>query len=428
LLARLRPGGPEPPPLAELLDRTPLPAADRRLLHALYLGVCRNRPWLDHCLAPRLDRPLSALDPVVLDVLRLGAFQLLCLERVPDHAAVAESVALCRAAGAGRAAGLVNAVLRRLARDPLPPPAPPGAAGLALATGMPAWLAERFAARHGLRRARAWLAALNTPPPGVCVRLNPLRADPGAVRARLAAAGLRLEPAPLGRHALRVHGAEPRRLPGLAEGWLYPQDAASQWVAELLDPAPGSRLLDACAAPGGKASHLAALAGPEGRVVAVERDPGRARRLAANLERLGAEQVEVVVADAAAYRPGAPFDAILLDAPCTGLGVLRRHPEIRWRRTPEAIAEAAALQGRLLAAVARHLRPGGRLVYAVCSTEPEEGEAVVAAFLASHPHFRPDPLDAVPAAVAEVAPGGYRTLPHRAPVDAFFAARLRRLR
>jgi len=426
LLRRLRPEAEDGPPLAEILDHADLSAADRRLLHALYLAVCRQRPWLDHCLAPLVARPWAEVEPKVQDILRLGAAQLLCMERIPPHAAVSESVALCHAAHVDRAAGLVNAVLRRLATTPPAPPDPAGAAGIALTCGMPDWLVARFVARAGEVEARAWLTALNTAPT-TAVRLNPLRGAPEAIRAALVAAGAGVQPAPLGRDAVVITGASRLAdLPGVSDGRVYLQDPASQWVAEGVDPRPGERILDACAAPGGKASHLAALLHNHGEVVAVELDPGRAKRLRANLQRLGATCVQVVEADVAALGAAETFDRILLDAPCTGLGILSRHPEIRWRRDAAMIAAAQGLQLRLLQSVANHLRPGGTLVYATCSTEPEEGEEVIARFLAGHPAFQPAPLATVPAPVAEVGPAQYRTLPHRADLDAFFVARLRR--
>jgi len=426
-LRRLRPEAEDGAPLAEVLDRGDLSGADRRLLHALYLAVCRNRPWLDHCLAPLVKRPWAEVEPRVQDILRLGAAQLLCMERIPPHAAVSESVALCRAAHIDRASGFVNAVLRRLASAPPPSPDPAGEAEIALTCGMPDWLVARFVARHGEQEARAWLTALNTPPAGVAVRLNPLRGDREAITAALVEQGTRPDPAPLGRDGLLLAGSlRPTDLPPLADGRIYLQDPASQWIAEVVAPEPGERILDACAAPGGKASHLAALMGNDGEVVAVEVDPGRAQRLRLNLRRLGVTCVRVVEADVADLRPDTPFDRILLDAPCTGLGVLRRHPEIRWRRNEAAIAEAGRLQLDLFRSVAAHLRTGGTLIYATCSTEPEEGEEVITRFLAENGAFEPAPLSALPAPVAEVSPGQYRTLPHRADVDAFFVARLRR--
>jgi 16S rRNA (cytosine967-C5)-methyltransferase len=428
LLARLTPDAePDPPPLAEMLDRGRLSQADRRLLQALYLGICRQRPWLDYALAGCISRPWRQVQEEVRNVLRLGAYQVLFLDRVPDRAAVDQSVELCRAVRLAGATGFVNGVLRRLAREMPVPPDLPGTAGIALRTGMPEWLVDRFVARHGAAQAEERLAALNREPPGLTVRVNTLRSDLFAFRDALAAAQVEATPGPLGRDCLLLSEASaPRTLPGFAEGWFYPQDAASQWVAELLDPQPGERILDACSAPGGKCSHIAARLGNRGEVVALERDPGRARRLEQNLDRLGVTCATVVEEDASAFTDARPFDRILLDAPCTGLGVLRRHPEIRWRRTAADIARAGERQLALLIHLAGLVRPGGILGYATCSTEPEEGEEVIERFLAVTGGYSLVAHQNLPHGIAAPQPGLYRTEPHLLPLDGFFIARLRR--
>jgi 16S rRNA (cytosine967-C5)-methyltransferase len=428
LLARLAPDAQtDPPPLAEVLDRARLSEADRRLLQALYLGVCRQRPRLDHALAGCISRPWPQVQEEVRNVLRLGAFQIFFLDRVPDRAAVDESVKLCRALRLAGATGFVNGVLRRLARERPAAPNLASTAGIALRTGMPEWLAERFAARHGEEGAEVRLAALNAEPSGLSVRVNTLRGDVPGFLAALAAAGVAAVRGPLGRECLVLAEVPaPRTLPGFTEGGFYVQDPASQWVTELLDPQPAERILDACAAPGGKCSHIAARLDNHGEVVALEHDHGRARRLRQNLERLGVKCVTVVEADAVTFIDPRPFDRILLDAPCTGLGVLRRHPEIRWRRTPADVVRAAERQLALLNHLSGLLRPGGTLVYATCSTEPEEGEEVVERFLAGADGYRLDTVPELLAGIAVQHPGLYRTEPHRLPVDGFFAARLRR--
>jgi len=428
LLARLGSGAVEdPPPLAEVLDRARLSEADRRLLHVLYLGVCRQRPRLDRALQACITRPWSEVQEEVRNVLRLGAYQILFLDRVPDRAAVDQSVELCRAVRLAGATGFVNGVLRRLARERPTPPDLPGVAGIALRTGMPDWLAQRFAARHGETETEERLTALNTEPAGLSLRVNTLHGDVAGFQAALAAAGVAATPGPLGRECLVLPEAPATRtLPGFAEGWFYVQDPASQWVTELLDPRPEERILDACAAPGGKCSHVAARLGNQGEVVALEKDPGRARRLRQNLDRLGATCVTVVKEDAGAFVDPRPFDRILLDAPCTGLGVLRRHPEIRWRRTAADVARAGERQLALLCHLASLVRPGGNLVYATCSTEPEEGEEVIERFLAGTDGYRLAPDADLPPGIAAPRPGLYRTEPHLLPVDGFFAARLHR--
>jgi len=428
LLVRLNPDAvADPPPLAEVLDRVRLADTDRRLLQALYLGVCRQRPQLDLAVRACITRPWPQVQEEVRNVLRLGAFQILFLDRVPDRAAVDQSVELCRAIRLGGATGFVNGVLRRLARERPPLPARTGSRGIALRSGMPGWLAERFVTRHGEAEAEAWLTALNTEPHDLSLRVNTLRTTVAEMGAALTAAGVAVTQAPLGSDALVVpEPPPPRDLPGYDQGWFYVQDPASQWVTELLDPQPGERILDACAAPGGKCSHIAARLADHGAVIALEVDAGRASRLRDNLQRLGVTCAAVVEADAGQYHDDRPFDRILLDAPCTGLGVLRRHPEIRWRRTPEDVARAGGDQLALLRHLASLLRPGGTLVFATCSTEPEEGEAVVRAFLDDTPGYGLDTTPQDHSGVRSEPPGHHRTLPHHAPLDAFYAARIRR--
>jgi 16S rRNA (cytosine967-C5)-methyltransferase len=429
LLARLaRDTDSDPPPLAEVLDRARLAPADRRLLQVLYLGVCRQRPRLDLALAGCIARPWRDVQEEVRNVLRLGAYQILFLDRVPDRAAVDQSVELCRAVRLAGAAGFVNGVLRRLARERPATPELSGIPVIAVRTGMPEWLVERFVARHGETEAEERLAALNTEPPGLSLRANTLRTTVSALSSALASAGVAAAPGPLGRECIVLPDAPaPRTLPGYAEGWFYVQDPASQSVTELLDPQPGERILDACAAPGGKCSHIAARLGNRGEVVALEKDAGRSRRLRANLDRLGASCVTVVETDAGKFRDPMPFDRILLDAPCTGLGVLRRHPEIRWRRTAADVSRAAETQLALLGQLAPLVRPGGTVIYATCSTEPEEGKAVIERFLSRTDGYRLVATDAdLPPGISTLVPGLYRTEPHVLPVDGFFAARIRR--
>ena len=390
---------------------------DRAFVHELVLGVLRRRGWLDHVLVGLVERPLDRVAPAVRDVLRMGAYQLLFL-RVADHAAVSESVDLARAAEP-RAAGFVNAVLRRLQRDGAPdePDASRDARGwLVTAGSLPGWLADRWLARLGpecaVARARALVEA-----PCVHFRLNPRVAD---ARARLEAAGVRAEAAAVPGALSLLDG----RLSPLADaGVAYVQDQGSQLVGRLA--ATDGLVLDACAAPGGKSLLIADAGEGRTRVVAAELAPRRARTLQRLRARWGASEVQVLVADARRPPFRTAFDAILLDAPCTGLGTLARHPDIRWRLAPADVERHARRQAELLAAVAPFVRPGGRLVYATCSVEPEENEGVVLPFLAAHPDFSPEPLPAW----AEAFAGGpfVRMGPERHGGDAFFAATLRRI-
>jgi 16S rRNA (cytosine967-C5)-methyltransferase len=398
-------------------DLEDLSPRDRALLHELVLGTLRLRGALDFALAPLLERqPFAQLDPAVRTVLRLGAHQVLHM-RVPDRAAVSESVDLARAS-APRAAGLVNAVLRRLARQGAPAAPDPETdplGWLTTAGSLPRWLAERWLQRLGPAAAVARARALLGAPPAV-FRVNPRVPD---ATERIASAGI--TPVPLTvPGAWLASGGSPHEL--ASSGVLYLQDQGSQMVGHL---AQGGHLtLDACAAPGGKSTLLADVNGPGAIVVAAEASPRRAQTLGALVRRWGAPGVRVVAADGLRPPLAAAFDRVLIDAPCSGLGTLARHPDIRWRARPGDLAHHAARQGALLRSLAPLVRPGGALVFATCSTEPEENEGVVEPFLEAHPDFT---LARGPRWADAFADGPfYRTRPERDGGDAFFAARMTR--
>ncbi len=407
--------------LAERLaqpDVEALDARERGFLHELVLGSLRLRGTLDHALAPLLDRPLERVDPAARLLLRLGAHELLHL-RVPDRAAVSQAVELARV-HAPRAGGFVNAVLRRLAREGAPAAPDPEREPLAWLTSvgsLPSWLAQRWLAQLGpaaaLARARALLQ-----PPSATLRLNPRHAD---AQARLLAAGVELRPATVpGAFAFSQGDPGPFARAGLC----YVQDEGSQLVAHLA-AAGGPPLLDACAAPGGKAALLADLLGAGALVVAAEGAQRRLPRLARLLARWGARDVRVVGADGRRPPFRRTFRSLLVDAPCSGLGTLARHPDLRWRVCPEDLARHARRQAELLTALCPLVAPHGRLVYAVCSLEPEEGEDVLRNFLARRPEFSPD--ERLPAWSARFREGAFvRTRPERDACDGFFAAVLRR--
>ena len=396
-------------------DLQDLPQRDRAFVHELVLGVLRQRGALDHALQPLVDRPLTRLDLPTLTALRLGAYQILRL-RVPGRAAVSESVDLAREQGWG--AGLVNAVLRRLARDGAPAAPDPRADPLGWLTSvgsLPGWLAARWLSRMGSEPALARAQAFLEVPP-TTFRVNPRVQD---ALARCAAAGLQPRP-------LAVPGAwqatAGRAADLSAEGTIYLQDQGSQMVAHLAT-APG-RVLDACAAPGGKSTLMADLEGPETLVVSAEASLKRVRTLKELVGRWGSTNVRVLAGDAERPPFGETFDAVLLDAPCSGLGTLGRHPDIRWRLTAADIDRQAERQRRLLLSLAPFVKRGGKLVYAVCSAEPEEGELAVQALNEARPDFRPEPL---PSWAAPFADGfAARTAPERDRGDAFFAVVLRR--
>ncbi len=400
----------------EAIER--LDTRERAFLHELVLGTLRRRGWLDHVLESLTTRPLGRTRPAIRDALRLGAYQLLYL-RVPPHAAVSESVALTRAADPrGGSAGFVNAVLRRLQREGPPPEPDPDddtVSWLTTAGSLPRWLAERWLARLGAEEAVARTRAFLEPPPNG-FRFNPRIGDAAA---RATASGLEMQESVVP-DAWEATGGPLAAL--AAEGVVYVQDVGSQLVARLA--ARAGTVLDACAAPGGKALLIADAIGSSGHVVAAEAAPRRLRTLVELSARWGATNISVIGGDALHPPYRRPFDSILVDAPCSGLGTLGRRPDIRWRLGPGDVQRHAARQRALLEALHPLVRPGGRLVYSTCSVEDEENEGVVEPFLEAHPGFRPETL---PPWSSRFAVGPFvKMSPSRHRGDSFFAACLAR--
>jgi 16S rRNA (cytosine967-C5)-methyltransferase len=416
-------------PLDAALDRVlgPLAEGDRRLAYEIAAGVLRTRTTLDTQLSPLVPRGWGGVAAPLQDVLRIGAYQLTALDRIPAHAAVSTSVALAREAGGARASGFVNAVLRRVAALPRGAGAGDDAAGarpagdeaarLAAKHSHPEWLVRRWVERFGAEGAAALLTRNNTRPELV---LQPARAPLHALRERWEAAGIATRPAPFGA-GLLTDRSRPADLPGFTEGDFVVQDPAQALVAWFADLPPETIVYDACAAPGGKAI---ALGRATRGVVAADLSRSRARRLTENVRRAGSGREHVIVADAR-HPPIRGAGAVLVDAPCLGTGTFARHPDARWRVTPEALAQLAGQQADLLDAAAEAVRPGGLLVYATCSLEPEENEMQVDRFLVRHPDFRREPADDFPAALLSPR-GDLMMLPHRHGTDGGFAARLRR--
>jgi 16S rRNA (cytosine967-C5)-methyltransferase len=351
---------------------------DRAFAQQLAFGTVQRRASLDF-LVEALARPVRTLDAPVLAALRLGLYQLVFLDGVPEHAAINESVELAKGHAGKGGHKLVNAVLRRAAAERPALPADSTPQGAAVAHSVPLWIVEAWWERFGEQETRALLEASNRPAE-LALRANPLR---GATRdGVLDALGVPAHAAPDPElpEALVVEGPlELHAHPLWADGQVTAQSRASMLVARTLAPEPGDRVLDLCAAPGGKTTHVAALMGDEGEVVAVERHPGRAAALERTCERLGAGSVRVEVADACSPRPaGELFDRVLVDPPCSGLGTLQAHPDLRWRATPEGVRRLAAEQARILDVAHRALRPGGRIVYATCTLSDAENAAVLA--------------------------------------------------
>jgi 16S rRNA (cytosine967-C5)-methyltransferase len=375
----------------------------------------------------------------VLDILRLGAFQLLHLDRVPARAVVDDGVQLVRELRKSSASGFVNAVLRRIDREraalPLPgrPPTGTGAAALdylSVTLSHPRWLAERRLRRLGFDAAEAWARFDNSPAP-VTLRVNTLKTTREALVTALTAHDVTVEAARFSPDGLVVVSGQPMASPLFEQGWFFVQDEASQLVALATAARPGERVLDASASPGGKTVAMAAAMQDRGAIIAGDLRGRRVELLRDTIRRSGARSVRITRFDAASLPFDAVFDLVLLDAPCSGLGTIRRDPEIRWRRTESELPVLAAAQRLLLESAARAVKPGGRLVYATCSSEPEENEAVVESFLAAHAGFTVQPVELGETAPAEsaplVTPDGYlRTRPDQHQLEGFFAAVLHR--
>jgi 16S rRNA (cytosine967-C5)-methyltransferase len=434
--------------LDRALLRTPLDGRDRALAVEITYGVCRRLRTIDWRLEPVLDKPLARLPIGVQMLLRIGAYQVLFLDRVPASAAVNESVNLAKAQ-VGKLkrdwGGFVNAVLRALIREPSAPwPSlhDDAAHALAVRYSVPEWLSRRWLDRLGLSTAQAACEQVSLIPP-MTIRVNPLQITRDELLRRLEKAGIkgkrtRISPAGI----TLVEGGSVASLPGFVEGQFYVEDEAAQLIPFLLDVRPGDQVLDACAAPGGKATHLAELMQDQGRIYAVDRSAARLSVLQTNCRRLQLKSIVPLVGDlrdsswedaiAKADRPPARlwFDRILVDAPCSGLGVLRRHPEAKWRKDQNAFPRHQAMQSQILESAARCLRPGGVLVYSTCSTEPEENEAVIDGFLRSHAEFR---RESVASWLPELgrqfltAQGDFSTMGNVDSMDGFYAARLTRM-
>ncbi len=414
---------------AALASAGALPAREAGLATELVYGSLRRALALDAALAPHARRPIGELDPAARVALRLGAYGILFLA-TPAHAAVSEAVALAKGADHGRAAGFVNAVLRSLARRPSPAPAPPLAADpaghIAAAEALPRWLAEEWVAWLGAAEALALAAAMNAPAP-----LTLRSPAPAELVAALRGAGLDAAPAARAPEGVVVRGASVAAVARAAGGAPFSvQDEAAQLV--VLHAATGlqgsdARVLDACAAPGGKTFQLAEALGPGGEVVALELHPRKAEELRRAAERRGlGAKVRVLCADASLPVPGlapASFDAVLVDAPCTGLGTLRRHPELKLRRTADDPRRMAELQRPILEACLALARPGAPVTYSVCSLTRAEGPEIAAWALARGHGRAPPVAGALPPDVL-TPEGDLLTLPHRHGCDGFYAVRL----
>jgi 16S rRNA (cytosine967-C5)-methyltransferase len=402
---------------------------DRALATELATGTLRWRGAIDFQLQGLSAKPLARLDAAVLDALRLGAYQLLYLERVPTSAVVNDSVDLVKRAGFRSAAGFANAVLRRLARErgALTWPAHDDIVQyLSTVHSHPVWLVRRWLERYGEAATERWLR-FNNVPPAMTLAANRLLNTRDELIERLGTEGVATTPTAVAPHGVMVTSGRPLASAAFRDGYCVVQDEASQIVPELVQAQSAKRALDLCAAPGGKTLAIAAQCAPTGSVVASDVRRRRVRLLAETLERCRARRVHVVhIANEGPlpFRAGA-FDRVLIDAPCSGLGTVRRDPDIRWRRDPSQFESFAAVQRGLLDRVRHAVAPGGRIVYSTCSSEPEENEAVIAAFLATASEFAVQPLREArlhpEIARMETVDGYLRTTPEFG-LEAFFGA------
>lgn len=403
-----------------------LDARDRRWTQELVYGTLRRRAVLDAILTERVRGGRARLDPDLTDILRLGIYQLLHMRSVPPYAAIAQSVELAKRRHGIGASKLANAVLRRVDRErgeaSLTTPPLPGdpVEALALSGSHPQWMVARWVARWGLEEARRLVEMNNTE---AAMAIRPYGVVREQLEAMLEGAGVTVEEAPFVKDGLCITGhAALAELGAFRQGLFFVQDPAATLVTRYAAMPAGATVIDLCAAPGGKSLELSRTASV---VVACDRSPTRLERMRQNVRRLDARNIVLVATDARDVAL-APADAVLVDAPCTGTGTFRRHPDARWRLKVSDLAVSAATQRAIIRAAAALVRPGGLLVYSTCSLEPEENEQQVQGFLAEHSEFtlEPPPPGVVPAAVVD--DGMLRVLPQRHGVDGAFAARLRR--
>ncbi|MEK6775558.1 MAG: 16S rRNA (cytosine(967)-C(5))-methyltransferase RsmB [bacterium] len=403
---------------------------DRNFLFELTKGTLRWRGRLDYFLDQISSRPLASVPVRIRNILRLAAYQILFLDRVPEWAAVDQAAQLARRYGHEGHVRFVNAVLRNLIRkrgDLSLPDTSQTVPYLAAAYSFPEWLIQRWVRRFGAGPAERLLEASNLHPP-LFLRVNTLKISREEFIERITDDVEEARPHPLVSEGIEVAWqGDLTALPGYDQGWFYAQDPGSMLVARLTGAKPGERILDACAAPGGKASHLAQLMQDSGEIVALEIEETKIVRMQENLERLGIRCVKPSQGNAEAVEFSDPFDRVLVDAPCSGLGTIRRHPEAKWIKSEEDLIRHQERQLSILRNVSRFVRDGGTLIYATCSTESEENEEVIGRFLGERPEFTVDKKpEGLETAVLEMfdEQGYFHAYPHLHNTDGFFAARL----
>ncbi|WP_022668388.1 16S rRNA (cytosine(967)-C(5))-methyltransferase RsmB [Desulfospira joergensenii] len=406
---------------------------DRRLCHAIVFGVLRQRAFLDHIIKTFSDMPFNRLDTRVIILLRIALFQMIFLDRIPDFAAINTSIDLAKNQGLKKASGFINAVLRNAAENHSKiqiPHKKNSPAHMAVSFSFPSWLVQKWRSAFGVDQTRILFNIINEIPP-LTLRANSLRSTRTDLGAALRSSGLEIEPTQTSPDGIQIlsRGVRVQDLPGFDQGHFQVQDEAAQLVGRILDPRPGETVLDACTGLGSKAFHLAQLMKDQGSILGMDTVTSKLAGLDQEALRLGitivetrhADLLKTTLKDCKTF-----FDRVLIDAPCSGLGVMRRNPDTKWKRSQNDVIRLSGRQKKMLNAAANLVRPGGVLVYAVCSCEKEENEDVIDSFLLKRKDFtldkNPDLSFALPGILNPQ--GFFKTYPDHAHMDGFFAARL----
>ncbi|MBD2384293.1 16S rRNA (cytosine(967)-C(5))-methyltransferase [Cylindrospermum sp. FACHB-282] len=420
--------------LDRVLQKIDLPDRDRRLVTELVYGSVRRQRTLDALIDQLATKKSQQQPPDLRTILHLGLYQLRYQQRIPFSAAVNTTVELAKENGFPGLTGFANGLLRQYIRlaekspEPLELPEDPVAL-LGILHSFPDWMVQVWLEQLGFDQTEQLCEWMNQTPT-IDLRVNLLRSSIEQVESAFKSAGVLVKRIPRLPQALRLIGSSGpiQNLPGFREGWWTVQDSSAQLVGYLLDPQPGEVVIDVCAAPGGKTTHIAELMGDNGKVWASDRTPSRLRKLQQNAQRLNLQSIEICTGDS---RNLPQFqntaDRVLMDAPCSGLGTMHRHADARWRQTPESVRELSLLQTELLAHTSTFVKTGGVLVYATCTLHPAENEEVITQFLAEYPHWQietesPDS----PYSAYSTPPGWLKVWPHQQDMDGFFMVRLRK--
>lgn len=420
--------------LDQVLKKPVLKEEDRAFVTELVYGTLRWRGYLDYALSKFSSKPINKIDPEILNILRMGAYQLLFL-RTPSSAAVDESVKLSKNFNSGKASGFVNAVLRALDREKekieLPARKDDEINYLSIKYSHPKWLVNQFIKNLGVEETEKLLEANNRQAP-LILRANTLKISRENLAAMLLEEdGIETSPTPYSPDGLIVTSqAVPKNLSAINQGLCIVQDEAAQIAGRIVSPRPGDTILDVCAAPGGKATHLAAIMGNKGVVHAVDINANRLQLIEDNARRMGIKIIQTRRGDASAplkYERNS-FDAVLVDPPCSDLGIIRRHPDAKWIKTPEQIGELSELQLKILSVAAKYVKQGGALVYAVCTLTPRENEQVIQKFIETTPYFQIEPAYEYLPEIKQfcTSEGFVKLAPHTSGTDGFFLARLKK--